>query len=268
MPLNESSVTKGWLQKACRFSLRHTLKVRYFVLSDSELRYYKHTTDMQPAGIITLKNFHSVHIQNTTPLYGFKITSEYKNQQWSPTLYADSHEERNMWMKEIQTRLNRIQSNMSFTSLSSTSTSVPRRHSIHDHHHHHHHHHHSGMIDRWLDKFDLGDKQQHHVYNHHQLASRSSMDTPTPQRSLDSLDESIYSEASTVNNDSRTFVPHSLDSSILSLDTKSLSTSPTFSNLEMERVIYLSHTTNRRSKTNQFHSEPIIPLSPPPPPRR
>jgi hypothetical protein len=42
MPYNEGSVTKGWLQKACRFSIRHTLKVRYFVLSESELRYYKH----------------------------------------------------------------------------------------------------------------------------------------------------------------------------------------------------------------------------------
>jgi hypothetical protein len=214
-----------------------------------------------------LKNFHSVHTQDTTPLYGFKIISEYKNQHWAPTLYADSDEERSMWMKEIQTRLNRIQSKISIHSLSSSSTvnvtNQQRRHSLHDHHNHHHH---SRMIDRWLDKFDLGDKQnQNNVYssNHHTEISSSSIDSPISQKSLGSIGESIFSETSTVHNDSKTFMPHSLDSSILSLDTKCLSSSP-LSSLEMERVIYLSHTTNCRSKNSQFLSEPIIPLSPPP----
>lgn len=42
MPMDDRYVPSGWLHKSARFSLLHPLKMRYFVLLDKELRYYKH----------------------------------------------------------------------------------------------------------------------------------------------------------------------------------------------------------------------------------
>lgn len=68
----EYSVPSGWMRKACRFGMMHQLKLRYFVLLDKELRYYKY-----PVTNITPPNVYVKHKYITIILLGRSSTSWY-----------------------------------------------------------------------------------------------------------------------------------------------------------------------------------------------
>ncbi|KAK4519289.1 uncharacterized protein ATC70_009521 [Mucor velutinosus] len=155
MPMDDRYVPSGWLHKSARFSLLHPLKMRYFVLLDKELRYYKHPDDTHAAGAIQLRDFQDIEEHNTSYLFGFKLVSETNKGHWIPILYAETKEEQQLWMKRIKTILNR---------LSNCSHCCSAHFCSLDSHHYndrdsgtHGHHALLSVLDRWLNKLDLYD---------------------------------------------------------------------------------------------------------------
>ncbi|GAN07367.1 hypothetical protein MAM1_0158d06864 [Mucor ambiguus] len=155
MPIDDRYVPRGWLHISTRFSLLHPLKMRYFVLLDKELRYYKHPDDTHAAGVIELKDFQGIEEHNASDLFGFKLVSETSKGHWIPMLYAETKEERCLWMKRIKANLNR---------LSKCSHHCSPYFCVLDSHHHgnkddsvHGHHALSSVLGRWLNKLDLYD---------------------------------------------------------------------------------------------------------------
>ncbi|KAI9483083.1 MAG: hypothetical protein EXX96DRAFT_536446 [Benjaminiella poitrasii] len=147
MCINDSYAQCGWLHKTCRFSLMHQLKLRYFVLSDTELRYYKQPDDIHTAGAIELENFSNVEAHNTTSLYGFRlISTKSTKSQWIPILYAQTDEERQLWMERIRSKLKRINEYKHYPSLQHSNQIVS-----HDKDYH-------SVLEKWLDRLDLYDE--------------------------------------------------------------------------------------------------------------
>ncbi|KAI8644414.1 hypothetical protein BD408DRAFT_413401 [Parasitella parasitica] len=224
MPPCDRHVPSGWLYKSARFSWISSLKLRYFVLQDTELRYYKHPDDAHPAGIIELKHIHDIEEDSSPMLFGFKLVSETKG-HWIPILYAETNEERHLWMTQIKSNLSRLKNCSprhylpNFCSLNSHHLHSKDNSVVGDINH--------NVLDRWLDKLDLYDgsdsnsdyfsnrsisnttiKSSSHSVSGHSLSAAK-------HRSNESIDtaeynDSIYSESSTlVFNDSHPGQQHS-----------------------------------------------------------
>ncbi|KAI8988822.1 hypothetical protein BDB01DRAFT_783249 [Pilobolus umbonatus] len=111
MSLLEDPLFQGWLYKASKFSFGHNLSLRYFKLYGDELRYYKHIDDHDPSGVIELKYYHSIQMEPSDSLYGFKLMSE-SIAHWIPKLYAQNGEDRQSWMKKLQHNMDHLTHNM------------------------------------------------------------------------------------------------------------------------------------------------------------
>ncbi|KAL9538166.1 hypothetical protein MBANPS3_011146 [Mucor bainieri] len=158
MPIDDRYVPSGWLHKSARFSLLHPPKMRYFVLLDKELRYYKHPDDTHAAGVIELGDFQDIeeHNSTTSDLFGFRLVSETNNKgHFIPMLYAETKQERHLWMKRIKANLNRLSNCSHYCSPHFCSLeSHPHRRGDGDHGHPHAL---LSVLDRWLNKLDLYD---------------------------------------------------------------------------------------------------------------
>ncbi|CAO3594989.1 unnamed protein product [Absidia cylindrospora] len=149
---------EGWLAKTGLLGTRHR---RYFVLSGTELRYYKQMSDTHPTGTIELKHYSIVEKDsNKQQPYGFRIVSQCKYHR-SYIFYADHEQGRQYWIDIINATLN------PFIGRHHTCDSpiLPLPEEPYS------------VLDKWLNRLDLNDDRQYQ--RHQQHLSR----TPTTEPS-------------------------------------------------------------------------------------
>lgn len=110
MPL--TMIMSGWLHKTCRFSLLHSLHERYFILTDRELRHYKHPDDLEPTFVIDLKNcrveYHGTIHHHHKELYGIRLVPPTTQHHTLPDFYTETKQERDHWIDKIQFVIDRL----------------------------------------------------------------------------------------------------------------------------------------------------------------
>ncbi|KAL7310953.1 hypothetical protein PS15m_008777 [Mucor circinelloides] len=223
MPMDDRYVPSGWLHKSARFSLLHPLKLRYFVLLDKELRYYKHPDDTHAAGVIELKDYQDIEEHNTSDLFGFKLVSETNKGHWIPMLYAVTEQERHLWIKRIKANLNRLSNCSHYCSPHFCSLDT-HHHDVRDNGSNNALH---SVLDRWLNKLDLYDgsdedsdyfprqsSSSSHSRSNSSLGRLSSLSSTTKYTSngsiqtLDYRNNSTYSKVNTTSNASSASSSH------------------------------------------------------------
>lgn len=97
----------GWLHKESTSGFRKTFHKRWFVLEDSELKYYKSEEDSVPHGVIDLNDYstvaHDASCKRSPFAFVLKPRSEKEHRSY--LVFADSEEEMNKWMKTLQSCL-------------------------------------------------------------------------------------------------------------------------------------------------------------------
>ncbi|SAM07504.1 hypothetical protein [Absidia glauca] len=139
-----STIAEGWLFKHGSLGLVHTRHARYCILTDNELKYYKHKTDQRPNGILDLK--HYIIAEKDTGKhhpYGFRIVSHCK-QHRSYLFYADNEKECLYWIDIINNCLNSYDKRYDTCNAATLLPPMDEPYSV---------------LDKWLNRLDLSDDQ-------------------------------------------------------------------------------------------------------------
>ncbi|KAI8341517.1 hypothetical protein BC941DRAFT_417133 [Chlamydoabsidia padenii] len=136
---------EGWLSKTGILGLSSTRHRRYFILHGNELRYYKNMSDVRPTGLIDLKHYRSAEKDSGKQHpYGFRIISQCK-QHRSYIFYADNEHGCRYWIDAINATLDPFAGR--HHSCESTTAIPDEPYSV---------------LDKWLNKLDLNDNNNHH----------------------------------------------------------------------------------------------------------
>ncbi|KAI9300627.1 hypothetical protein BJ944DRAFT_21402 [Cunninghamella echinulata] len=150
-------IAEGWLSKNTLLSLSSSRHKRYCILTNNELRYYKHKDDLRPAGIIDLKHFHSAERQHSKQHpYSFRIITHCKSHR-THSFSADNEQDCQYWIDMINLKLKYFKGlchdhceELNSLSSSSSSTIINDDYSV---------------LDKYLDLLNLNDRTSNNSNN-------------------------------------------------------------------------------------------------------
>ncbi|KAL0086017.1 hypothetical protein J3Q64DRAFT_1739139 [Phycomyces blakesleeanus] len=170
MPTRDLEYPQGWLFRWTRNKLKSVWQKRYYVLSETELRYYKDQQGCELAGIIELRFYKSAQAYTTKKApYSFQITSRCTERK-SYIISAENEQDRQFWIALIDAAIRDLESK-TMQRFDRRETQVDEEQDYSN-----------SVLDKWLDRLDLND------HNHSQSRIDSSLLSPKYAPSLISHD--------------------------------------------------------------------------------
>ncbi|CAO3622919.1 unnamed protein product [Cunninghamella blakesleeana] len=173
-------VVEGWLSKNSLLSLTSKYHKRYCILTKNELRCYKNKDDQRPSSIIELRHYKIAEKQNSKQQpHSFRIITHCKSYR-TYTFIAEHERDCQYWIDRINLNLKTFKGQCHHHCEETNPLSPTILNSNNDDSY--------SVLDKWLNKLDLNDRQNN-VWASATTTSSSSSSTLSPSPTLNSLSQ-------------------------------------------------------------------------------